>query len=280
MVLIVPQDDVVAAAAAWASCRALFSRTRRFDRLGDAGSTTQSATASRSLENSALPDAHDMAVTLRQPLYCRPQPRLQQSPAEHYIARHALRADIARIRNSGHCMPDARRISGRSTATFEHDLCELLRIPSVSAESAASRRRRAEPPVGGRSIPRAGPDDRSRRNGRPSDRLRRVAAGARRADGAGLRPLRRAAARPAWRVAFRRRSSRRVRDGNVYARGATDDKGQMLTHIKSAEAWIKSLGRLPVQLKFVIEGEEEVGSAQSGPVSSPRIASGWLATWW
>lgn len=51
-----------------------------------------------------------------------------------------------------------------------------------------------------------------------------------------------------------------VRNGNVYARGATDDKGQMLTHIKSAEAWIKSVGKLPLQLKFVIEGEEEVGS--------------------
>lgn len=51
-----------------------------------------------------------------------------------------------------------------------------------------------------------------------------------------------------------------VRDGNVYARGATDDKGQMLTHVKSAEAWLKTAGRLPVQLKFLIEGEEEVGS--------------------
>ncbi len=50
------------------------------------------------------------------------------------------------------------------------------------------------------------------------------------------------------------------RDGNVYARGATDDKGQMLTHLKSAEAWIKTAGSLPVQLKYVIEGEEEVGS--------------------
>ena len=50
------------------------------------------------------------------------------------------------------------------------------------------------------------------------------------------------------------------RDGNVYARGATDDKGQMLTHVKSAEAWMKQEGRLPVQLKFLIEGEEEVGS--------------------
>jgi succinyl-diaminopimelate desuccinylase len=50
------------------------------------------------------------------------------------------------------------------------------------------------------------------------------------------------------------------RDGNLYARGATDDKGQMLTHIKSAEAWIKTEGRLPLNLKYVIEGEEEVGS--------------------
>ncbi|HVC93206.1 MAG TPA: dipeptidase, partial [Pirellulales bacterium] len=51
------------------------------------------------------------------------------------------------------------------------------------------------------------------------------------------------------------------RDGNLFARGATDDKGQMLTHVKSAEAWIRSEGRLPVNLKFLIEGEEEVGSA-------------------
>lgn len=51
------------------------------------------------------------------------------------------------------------------------------------------------------------------------------------------------------------------RNGNVYARGATDDKGQMFTHIKSAEAWLKTVGKLPVNLKYLIEGEEEVGSA-------------------
>lgn len=50
------------------------------------------------------------------------------------------------------------------------------------------------------------------------------------------------------------------RDGNLYARGATDDKGQMLTHVKSAEAWLAAGQQLPVQLKFLIEGEEEVGS--------------------
>lgn len=51
-----------------------------------------------------------------------------------------------------------------------------------------------------------------------------------------------------------------IRDGNLYARGATDDKGQMFTHIKGAEAWMRTAGRLPVQLKFIIEGEEEIGS--------------------
>jgi len=50
------------------------------------------------------------------------------------------------------------------------------------------------------------------------------------------------------------------REGNLYARGATDDKGQLFTHVKSAEAWIRVEGRLPINLKFLIEGEEEVGS--------------------
>ena len=52
-----------------------------------------------------------------------------------------------------------------------------------------------------------------------------------------------------------------VRDGKVFARGATDDKGQMLTHVKSVEAWLATIGKLPLQVKLLIEGEEEVGSA-------------------
>lgn len=52
-----------------------------------------------------------------------------------------------------------------------------------------------------------------------------------------------------------------VRDGNLYARGATDDKGQMFTHLKAAEAWLKVTGSLPVNVKILIEGEEEVGGA-------------------
>ena len=39
-----------------------------------------------------------------------------------------------------------------------------------------------------------------------------------------------------------------IRNGNVYARGATDDKGQMLTHVLSARAWLRTRGKLPVQL--------------------------------
>lgn len=56
-----------------------------------------------------------------------------------------------------------------------------------------------------------------------------------------------------------------VREGNLYARGSTDDKGQMLTHVKAAQAWIESQGGLPVHLKFLIEGEEEVGSQNLDP---------------
>jgi acetylornithine deacetylase/succinyl-diaminopimelate desuccinylase-like protein len=50
-----------------------------------------------------------------------------------------------------------------------------------------------------------------------------------------------------------------VRDGKIYARGATDDKGQMFTHLKALEAWLKTVGTLPINVKVLIEGEEEIG---------------------
>jgi acetylornithine deacetylase/succinyl-diaminopimelate desuccinylase-like protein len=52
-----------------------------------------------------------------------------------------------------------------------------------------------------------------------------------------------------------------LRDGNIYARGAVDDKGQMYMHIKAVEALRAVNGTLPINLKFLIEGEEEVGGA-------------------
>jgi len=51
-----------------------------------------------------------------------------------------------------------------------------------------------------------------------------------------------------------------VRDGEIYARGAADDKGQVFMHIKAVEAHLQKAGRLPLNIRFFIEGEEEVGS--------------------
>ncbi|PYQ70178.1 MAG: dipeptidase [Acidobacteria bacterium] len=52
-----------------------------------------------------------------------------------------------------------------------------------------------------------------------------------------------------------------IRDGEIYARGSADDKGQVFMHFKAVEAYMKQTGRLPVNIKFILEGEEEVGSA-------------------
>lgn len=51
-----------------------------------------------------------------------------------------------------------------------------------------------------------------------------------------------------------------VENGAVVARGASDDKGQVFAHVKGALALLEAEGELPVNLKFLIEGEEEVGS--------------------
>ena len=51
-----------------------------------------------------------------------------------------------------------------------------------------------------------------------------------------------------------------IRDGNIYARGSADDKGQIFLQLMSIEAHLKTSGRLPTNVKIIIEGEEEVGS--------------------
>ncbi len=49
------------------------------------------------------------------------------------------------------------------------------------------------------------------------------------------------------------------RDGNIYARGAVDDKGQMYVHVKALESLLAATGALPLNVRVIIEGEEEVG---------------------
>ena len=51
-----------------------------------------------------------------------------------------------------------------------------------------------------------------------------------------------------------------VRGDYVYARGAADDKGQLYIHVKAVEAYLRASGILPINVKFIIEGEEEIGS--------------------
>lgn len=55
-----------------------------------------------------------------------------------------------------------------------------------------------------------------------------------------------------------------IRDGYVYARGASDDKGQFFTYLKAIEAILAVTGRLPINIKVLVEGEEEIGSPNLG----------------
>ena len=62
-----------------------------------------------------------------------------------------------------------------------------------------------------------------------------------------------------------------LRDGRLYARGASDDKGPMLIAIKVAEAFFAVQGRLPINVKFLIEGEEETGSPNLEPFVAEHL---------
>lgn len=56
-----------------------------------------------------------------------------------------------------------------------------------------------------------------------------------------------------------------LRDGKIYARGASDDKGQSFTHCKALEAYRRTNTPFPVNIKFILEGEEEIGSPHLVP---------------
>jgi acetylornithine deacetylase/succinyl-diaminopimelate desuccinylase-like protein len=57
-----------------------------------------------------------------------------------------------------------------------------------------------------------------------------------------------------------------VKDGMIVCRGSADDKGQVFCAMIAAEAWMKTAGSLPVNVKFCVEGEEEVGSPNLAPM--------------
>jgi acetylornithine deacetylase/succinyl-diaminopimelate desuccinylase-like protein len=57
-----------------------------------------------------------------------------------------------------------------------------------------------------------------------------------------------------------------IRDGRIYARGVTDNKGQHFAHIAAVRAWIETTGSLPINVKLILEGEEETGSPHIGEV--------------
>jgi acetylornithine deacetylase/succinyl-diaminopimelate desuccinylase-like protein len=61
------------------------------------------------------------------------------------------------------------------------------------------------------------------------------------------------------------------RGPHLYARGASDDKGQLMAHLAAIEAWLATAARLPVNLRLVLDGEEEIGS----PTLVAAVAAGW-----
>src|SRR5258708_14607499 len=52
-----------------------------------------------------------------------------------------------------------------------------------------------------------------------------------------------------------------IREGRMWGRGTVDDKGQVLIHVKAIESFIKTKKKLPINIKLIVEGEEEIGSA-------------------
>jgi acetylornithine deacetylase/succinyl-diaminopimelate desuccinylase-like protein len=67
-----------------------------------------------------------------------------------------------------------------------------------------------------------------------------------------------------------------VRNGAVVGRGACDDKGQLMAHVKAIEAWLAACGTLPCNVVCLFEGEEEIGSPQLPALlraNRPRLRS-------
>ena len=62
-----------------------------------------------------------------------------------------------------------------------------------------------------------------------------------------------------------------IRDGRLYARGVADNKGNLVARLAAVEAWLAVRGKLPLNVVFVAEGEEEIGSPNLGPFAEENI---------
>ncbi len=62
-----------------------------------------------------------------------------------------------------------------------------------------------------------------------------------------------------------------IRDGHLYARGVADNKGNLVARLAAVEAWLAVRGELPLNVVFVAEGEEEIGSPNLGPFAEENI---------
>jgi acetylornithine deacetylase/succinyl-diaminopimelate desuccinylase-like protein len=63
-----------------------------------------------------------------------------------------------------------------------------------------------------------------------------------------------------------------IRDGTLYARGVADNKGNLVARLAAVEAWLATRGMLPLNILFVVEGEEEIGSPNLGPFAEKNRA--------
>jgi len=72
-----------------------------------------------------------------------------------------------------------------------------------------------------------------------------------------------------------------VADGKIYGRGVTDNKGNLVSRLKAVQAFLKAHGSVPVNIKFVADGEEEIGSPNLEPIikKHKRLFSADAAIW-
>ena len=140
---------------------------------------------------------------------------------------------------------------------YVRELSEFVAVPSVSRDADAATMLAAAQLAGWPAVLRRRP---GRGDGRPPRRPRRVARRSRRADrswSTGTTTCSRRARTAEWRTP----PFELAVDGDVVrGRGATDDKGPVYIVLKTAQAFIAQEGGLPLNVKFLFEGEEEIGS--------------------